>query len=336
MCGGENRKSEKDRIRKGINVLIGTPGRLLDHVLHTGALKVDKVRCLVLDEADRLLDMGFRKDIVSLVEHIDKSKTYSEYDPMALLKGQGSKKSADDNSVENNANEADSLSPLKDICSKGRQTILLSATLNKGVSELADFTMKEHVYIDALDAHASKIIDESYVIPSTVKQEFIMTYVKHRLFTLSALIVAKSKVNSKLFIFMASGQMVEYHYELFTKFLAKLPKNRGKLKIGDVAILDEDEEDSDNEEEIVLDTTFYKLHGSMDQKTRKEVFNQFRSAKKGVLLCTVSISISNFVIIVHITILLLFCIYPRGRRLSSYIIRRNSNLIINPEVYFRT
>lgn len=44
--------------------MVGTPGRLVDHIKHTSALKVDNVRCVVLDEADRLLDMGFRKDII--------------------------------------------------------------------------------------------------------------------------------------------------------------------------------------------------------------------------------------------------------------------------------
>lgn len=64
LCGGENRKSEKDRLRKGISILIGTPGRLLDHALHTSCFSLAKIRCLVLDEADRLLDMGFRKDVI--------------------------------------------------------------------------------------------------------------------------------------------------------------------------------------------------------------------------------------------------------------------------------
>lgn len=41
------------RIRKGINILIGTPGRLLDHIQHTDCLSLSKVEWLVLDEADR-------------------------------------------------------------------------------------------------------------------------------------------------------------------------------------------------------------------------------------------------------------------------------------------
>ncbi|RZF42739.1 hypothetical protein LSTR_LSTR007716 [Laodelphax striatellus] len=92
LVGGEKKKSEKARLRKGINILIGTPGRLLDHVENTKCVNLSTVRkginiligtpgrlldhventkCVnlstvqwfVLDEADRLLDMGYEKDI---------------------------------------------------------------------------------------------------------------------------------------------------------------------------------------------------------------------------------------------------------------------------------
>jgi ATP-dependent RNA helicase DDX31/DBP7 len=53
ITGGEKRKAEKARLRKGINVLIGTPGRLADHVVHTKSLCLRKLHWLVLDEADR-------------------------------------------------------------------------------------------------------------------------------------------------------------------------------------------------------------------------------------------------------------------------------------------
>lgn len=63
LVGGEKKKSEKARLRKGIAVLVGTPGRLLDHVQTTKSLVLDKVTWLVIDEADRLLDMGYEKDV---------------------------------------------------------------------------------------------------------------------------------------------------------------------------------------------------------------------------------------------------------------------------------
>lgn len=153
--------------------------------------------------------------------------------------------------------------------------------------------MQNHEFIDALDeTNHADVQNNALIIPDTVKQQFIITYVKHRLFTLSALIVGLSKKNSKVFVFMASTQMVDYHYDLFTRYLVNMPKNRGKLKTGNVVLLDEDPEmdtDSEEEEEVVLDMPIFKLHGSMDQKARKEVFTAFRNATKGVLLCTVSL-----------------------------------------------
>ena len=63
ILGGEQRNKEKARLRKGITVLVASPGRLLDHLEKTAAFKTDELRWLVLDEADRLLDMGFQQKI---------------------------------------------------------------------------------------------------------------------------------------------------------------------------------------------------------------------------------------------------------------------------------
>ena len=58
VVGGLSEKAQLDQIRKGVQVLIATPGRLVDF-LDRGLLRLDGVRVLVLDEADRMLDMGF-------------------------------------------------------------------------------------------------------------------------------------------------------------------------------------------------------------------------------------------------------------------------------------
>lgn len=72
ICGGQKRKAEKSRLRKGANIIISTPGRLLDHALHTASLSLSRVRMLVLDEADRLLDMGFEQQLRDLLELLRK------------------------------------------------------------------------------------------------------------------------------------------------------------------------------------------------------------------------------------------------------------------------
>ena len=65
MCciGGENRKKEKSRLRGGIGILLATPGRLADHLSSTSSLRLLPLLFLLIDEADRLLDLGFEAKV---------------------------------------------------------------------------------------------------------------------------------------------------------------------------------------------------------------------------------------------------------------------------------
>src|SRR5437773_334381 len=62
VFGGVGYGKQMDALRSGVDVLVATPGRLLDH-LHQGTCKLNNVQFLVLDEADRMLDMGFLPDV---------------------------------------------------------------------------------------------------------------------------------------------------------------------------------------------------------------------------------------------------------------------------------
>ena len=72
VVGGENKQKEKARLRKGVCLLVATPGRLLDHLRHTEAMKADLLRWLVLDEADRLLDLGFEEDLNAILADLNR------------------------------------------------------------------------------------------------------------------------------------------------------------------------------------------------------------------------------------------------------------------------
>ena len=62
IFGGVNQRPQVDALRKGVDLLVATPGRLLD-LIGQGYVKLDTIRFFVLDEADRMLDMGFIHDI---------------------------------------------------------------------------------------------------------------------------------------------------------------------------------------------------------------------------------------------------------------------------------
>ncbi|EOZ92610.1 Cold-shock DEAD-box protein A [Indibacter alkaliphilus LW1] len=66
IYGGEAIDRQIRSLKKGVQIVVGTPGRIMDHI-DRGTLKLDLVRIIVLDEADEMLDMGFREDIESIL-----------------------------------------------------------------------------------------------------------------------------------------------------------------------------------------------------------------------------------------------------------------------------
>jgi superfamily II DNA/RNA helicase len=73
LIGGESMTDQKDALSKGVDVLIATPGRLID-LFERGGLLLTDVRVLVIDEADRMLDMGFIPDIERIVSLLPRTR----------------------------------------------------------------------------------------------------------------------------------------------------------------------------------------------------------------------------------------------------------------------
>jgi len=67
IYGGASYDRQFFELKKGVQIVIGTPGRLIDH-LERGTLRLDDLKIVILDEADRMLDMGFREDIEKILE----------------------------------------------------------------------------------------------------------------------------------------------------------------------------------------------------------------------------------------------------------------------------
>ncbi len=73
LCGGQPVRPQLAALRRGAHVVVGTPGRVLDH-LKRGSLELDRVTTAVLDEADRMLDMGFQDDMETILGALPKSR----------------------------------------------------------------------------------------------------------------------------------------------------------------------------------------------------------------------------------------------------------------------
>lgn len=68
IIGGANRRQEAEKLMKGVNLLIATPGRLLDHLQNTKGFVFKNLKALVIDEADRILEIGFEEEMKQIIK----------------------------------------------------------------------------------------------------------------------------------------------------------------------------------------------------------------------------------------------------------------------------
>ncbi|XP_067397712.1 ATP-dependent DNA helicase DDX31 isoform X2 [Emydura macquarii macquarii] len=246
LMGGEKRKSEKARLRKGINILISTPGRLVDHIKSTKCIHFRHVQWLIMDEADRILDMGFEKDVAVILNALNAE---SERRQNVLL----------------SATLTDRVTRLADISLHDPVSIVI-------VDETCVRTRPEEEAGREAICSPAHMEEDGFAIPEKLKQHVVMVPSKLRLVTLAAFILGKCKYEKhhKMIIFFSSCEQVEFHYKLLLKVLLGglgaeepecLPLSSSHLK-------------------------FLRLHGNMEQEERTAVFQEFLQCKTGILLCT--------------------------------------------------
>ena len=73
IYGGQSINLQHDQLRRGVQIVVATPGRLIDHVKH-GSIQLESVKYVVLDEADRMLDMGFIDDIKFILFYVNEDR----------------------------------------------------------------------------------------------------------------------------------------------------------------------------------------------------------------------------------------------------------------------
>uniref|UniRef100_A0A8C2KSB1 ATP-dependent RNA helicase n=1 Tax=Cyprinus carpio TaxID=7962 RepID=A0A8C2KSB1_CYPCA len=192
LMGGEKRKAEKARLRKGINVLISTPGRLVDHIKNTLSIAFSAVRWLILDEADRTLDLGFEKDLAVILNALNVTGLARQN---VLL----------------SATLTEGLSRLASISMKEPVSI--------HVSEGSEDT------VEACPQAAPQALSDSYAMPERLQQHVVVVPSKLHLVCLAAFILAKCKFEQrqKLIVFISSCEAVEFLLTLFTAVLCVKP-----------------------------------------------------------------------------------------------------------------
>lgn len=88
VYGGQNMLQQLRQLQRGVQAVVGTPGRIQDH-LRRGTLRLDKLACVVIDEADEMLKMGFIDDVEQILEHTPAEKQtalFSATMPQEVLK----------------------------------------------------------------------------------------------------------------------------------------------------------------------------------------------------------------------------------------------------------
>lgn len=282
VIGGEKKKSEKARVRKGLNILVATPGRLVDHLEHTEALDVGNVRWLVLDEGDRLMELGFENDIQKIVGALNLRMKATK----ARIPGLPAK----------------------------RMTILCSATMKMNVQRLGEISLKDAVHIQNDFSEEETKESTTFLAPAQLRQSYAVVPAKLRLVTLVAVLkraFARKGSVMKVIVFISCADSVEFHFEV----LARDPEEESKEKRSEEADKEEKKDErskfGDRKRKKFEPTTIepvttnrttapspilsgednpvtvYKLHGSLAQSLRTSTLQSFtKSTTPAVLVCT--------------------------------------------------
>uniref|UniRef100_A0A4W6FN65 ATP-dependent RNA helicase n=1 Tax=Lates calcarifer TaxID=8187 RepID=A0A4W6FN65_LATCA len=199
LMGGEKRKAEKARLRKGINILVSTPGRLVDHIKNTLSIAFSAVRWLILDEADRTLDLGFEKDLTVILNSLNSTGPNRQNVLLSATMTHG-------------------VTRLADVCLQDPVSIHVSGPTS------SDFTAAAAATSNPGPAGQS----ESFAVPEALKQFVVVVPSKIRLVCLAAFILDKCQFsqNNKLIVFVSSCEAVEFLHSLFISVLSRSSANR--------------------------------------------------------------------------------------------------------------
>ncbi|HXC49360.1 MAG TPA: DEAD/DEAH box helicase [Candidatus Limnocylindrales bacterium] len=148
VVGGVSMQPQRLALRSGVDVLIATPGRLLDH-LRAGHARLDGVEILVLDEADRMLDMGFLPDVRRILTGIPRERQtlfFSATVPqeIAKLAGQMLREPARIGTERKSAPAESVTQHVYPVCSSRKSSLLIELLKRDMVQDALAFTRTKH------------------------------------------------------------------------------------------------------------------------------------------------------------------------------------------------
>lgn len=263
ITGGESKKAEKARIRKGVNFLVATPGRLADHIDNTKALNLGTVRWLILDEGDRLMDLGFEEDLkkaVDALRQVSVTQTTPDGTPLGQLP-------------------------------ERRVTILCSATMKMNVQKLGEMSLADATFLAAEKTDEEPQEQAVHKAPAQLHQSYIVVPSKLRLVTLIAFlrsIFSRRGHTMKAIVFMSCADTVDFHYEL----LRQTKKTEESISPSKASELIEKTVstaayiNSPASPEVMI----HRMHGSLSQPVRTATLRSFATTKLPSLLCTTDVS----------------------------------------------
>ena len=288
FTGGATKTHEKARLRKGVPIVVATPGRLLDHLQNTSTFQCGKTMFLVLDEADRLMDLGFEETITGIIKALDGRRKLMI-------------------AAEKEQDEVGGGNMRWPFWDRGRTTMLCSATVDAKVEKLAGTSLRDPIVFrsferpdkqdngrsareppliaKARDLSAVELPQsnaEKFTPPAQLSQRYIVVPTKLRLVALVALLrslitsIGKDEGN-KIIVFLSSTDSVDYHWRLL-----------GAVKMDDSTSLNESPQAISLSSPLFPQTTIQRLHGSLPLAMRKASLGKFieASASPSILLAT--------------------------------------------------
>lgn len=318
LTGGSTRTHEKAKLRKGVPILVSTPGRLLDHLQNTMSFQCAKTMFLVLDEADRLMDLGFEETIQGIIKALEGRRR-------------------NEINIEKEMDKEGGGTMRWPFWDRGRLNVLCSATVDAKVERLAGAALRDPVLFrsekdeaeakrrgEGKDDAVTKALNEAQAVvipqeseekftpPSQLSQKYVVLPTKLRLVALVALLrslissVARGiSVNNgtKVIVFLSSTDAVDFHWKLLSGVQmgqqgqqADEEKEEEEEEEGESA----EELDSDGEpklkkskrktkskstDDIVSltsplfpNTTLHRLHGSLPLRTRLASLKAFATS----------------------------------------------------------